>query len=94
MPRFANATLKPDVEFVYSGKISELIEKVIEKLPAIDIPNKNINIFFAIRLPVKIIAAKRKNEIIKPNSSSVNYVDYFAFLAVPNKLNPSISSGK
>jgi hypothetical protein len=64
------------------------------KLPAIDIPKKNINIFLAIRLPVKITAAKRKNETIKLNSSSVNYVDYFAFLAVPNKLHPSISPGK
>jgi len=52
MPRFAKATERPDALLVYFGNNPDAMENVIVKFPAIEIPNRAIRIFLAIRLSV------------------------------------------
>jgi hypothetical protein len=56
----AKATISPEAELAYSGNSSDAMEKVIEKLPAIAIPNRNIRIFLNTKSCIKRIPMSRK----------------------------------
>jgi hypothetical protein len=84
MPRFANATERPDAVFVYLGKSPAPIENVIVKFPAIAIPNKNIRIFLAIRLFITTTPRRRTNETIKPYNKILFFLKCFISLLRKN----------
>ena len=80
MPRFAKANERPDALLVYFGNSPDAMENVIVKFPAIEIPNKNIRIFLAIRLFTKSTPIKIKKEIIKLNSTILFFLKCFTSL--------------
>ena len=69
---------------VYFGNNPTPIENVIVKFPAIEIPNKNIRMIFAIRFPVKSTPVKRKKEIVKLNSRILFFLKCFISLLRSN----------
>jgi hypothetical protein len=80
IPRLANATVIPDAELVYFGKSPEAMENVIEKFPAIDIPNRKIRIFLMMILSIKRTPASRNIDIIKLKNKILFFLKYWISL--------------